>query len=110
MKEELNPKKILVFKIGAIGDILMTTPLVRQIRKSFPKADIVYYVGKYAADIFQGNKYLNRVESFDQNIFYKKNILRAISYTTREKRPREIKKEWLLLEALDLEKQVLLNG
>ncbi|MBS3115383.1 glycosyltransferase family 9 protein [Candidatus Woesearchaeota archaeon] len=86
MKEELNPKKILVFKIGAIGDILMTTPLVRQIRKSFPKADIVYYVGKYAADIFQGNKYLNRVESFDQNIFYKKNILRAISLRNKIKK------------------------
>ena len=31
-----NPKKILLVKTGAIGDILMTTPLVREVRKLFP--------------------------------------------------------------------------
>ncbi|MEK6887003.1 MAG: glycosyltransferase family 9 protein [Nanoarchaeota archaeon] len=78
--------KILLFKVGALGDVLMTTPLVRQLRKAFPKSEIVYYVGKYAADVINGNKNLDRIEVFDQNIFYKKNPLKALSLRNKIKR------------------------
>ena len=42
-----SPKKILVFKIGALGDVLMTTPVLRNLRKTFPKAEITYLVGSF---------------------------------------------------------------
>lgn len=84
----MNPKKIMLFKIGALGDVLMTTPFVRQLRKAFPRAEIVYYVGKYAADVLQGNKNIDRVEIFDQNIFYKKNAIRALSLRNKIRKER----------------------
>ena len=58
-------KKILLFKIGAIGDVVMTTPLVRQLRKSFPDAQIDYAVGKPANKVLENNKYINEVISFE---------------------------------------------
>ena len=78
MKDNLNPKKILLFKIGSIGDVLMTTPLVRQLRKEFPKSEIVYYVGKYSAPVLVGNKNVSRLVPFDQSIFIKKNLFKAV--------------------------------
>lgn len=64
--------KILIFKPGAIGDIIMSTPLVRQLRKNFPKSTIDYLVGKKAKPILENNKNINQLISFDENIFYRK--------------------------------------
>ncbi|HME87543.1 MAG TPA: glycosyltransferase family 9 protein [Candidatus Nanoarchaeia archaeon] len=83
METSKQPKKILVFKIGALGDVLMSTPLVRQLRENFPKAEIVYYVGKYAEPILRGNKNITRIETFDQNLFFRKNIFKAASLRNR---------------------------
>jgi len=72
-------KKILIFKIGAIGDVLMTTPFVRQARKNFPRAKIDYLVGKTAFQVLDGNRNLDEVVSFDEKIFFKKNIPAMLS-------------------------------
>ena len=66
--------KILLFKLGAIGDTLMTTPLVRQLRKNFPNAVIDYYIGRSSYGVLEGNQYLNNVIKFDENVFIRKQI------------------------------------
>lgn len=76
--DRMNVKKILIFKIGAIGDVLMSTPLVREIRKAFPKAKITYAVGNYSASVLEGNKNIDHLLKFDQNMFFKKNIISAL--------------------------------
>lgn len=68
--------KILIFKTGALGDVLMTTPFVRQLREIFPDAEIIYYVGKYAYPVIKNNPYITRIETFDQNLFFKYNIFK----------------------------------
>lgn len=68
-------QKILIFKIGAIGDVLMTTPMVRQLRKNFPNAKIDYLVGKQASKVLEGNKYLDEIMVFDEKIFFKKQLM-----------------------------------
>ena len=35
-------KKILIIKLGAIGDVIRTTPLIRKIRKEFPNSKITW--------------------------------------------------------------------
>ncbi len=67
--------KILLFKPGAIGDVIMTTPLVRQLRRAFPKAEIDYLVGHVAAPVLKHNKYLSKVIPFNEAIFYQKKYL-----------------------------------
>ncbi|TFZ06838.1 glycosyltransferase family 9 protein [Ramlibacter henchirensis] len=62
--------KILLWKIGALGDILMTTPLVRQLRRALPGASIDYLTGHRCKAILAGNPHIDRVIGFDESILY----------------------------------------
>lgn len=61
---------ILLWKIGALGDILMTTPLVRQLRRSLPGASIHYLTGHRCTAILAGNPHIDHVRGFDETILY----------------------------------------
>lgn len=65
-------QSILFFKIGAIGDVLMTTPLVRQTKEA--KAKVGYLVGKRSAVVLQGNKTIDELATFNEEIFEKKSV------------------------------------
>jgi lipopolysaccharide heptosyltransferase II len=71
---EKKQLKILLFKTGAIGDTLMTTPLVRQLRENYPHAKIDYLIGKVASQTLEGNKNIDEIIRFDPDIFFKKRI------------------------------------
>lgn len=61
--------KILVISLAGIGDTLLATPLIRELRASFPDAVIdalVLWAG--SKDLIENNPHLNRV--------YQKNLLR----------------------------------
>ena len=62
--------KILLWKIGALGDILMTTPLVRQLRRTLPGASIDYLTGNRCTAILAGNPHIDQVRGFDEAILY----------------------------------------
>jgi heptosyltransferase-2 len=53
-------KKILILKIGAIGDVVMALPLITEIRKTEPEAEIIWLCGKQVLPL------LSRVEGIDQ--------------------------------------------
>jgi len=72
-------KKILLFKIGAIGDTLMTTPFVRQLRRNFPMDKIDYLVGKVSSQVLEGNRNVNEVIPFDEAIFFKKRVIKLLA-------------------------------
>jgi ADP-heptose:LPS heptosyltransferase len=63
--------KILLWKIGALGDVLMTTPLVRQLRKALPEARIDYLTGNSCVAVIEGNANLDRVIGFDESILFR---------------------------------------
>jgi lipopolysaccharide heptosyltransferase II len=65
-------KRICIFKIGAIGDVLMSTPMVHALRQRFPKARIDYWTGQWSAPVLAGNHDLDKVIAFDDAAFYKK--------------------------------------
>jgi ADP-heptose:LPS heptosyltransferase len=69
--------KILLWKIGALGDILMTTPLVRQLRRALPDASIDYLTGHRCTAILSGNPHLSSVRGFDESILYAGRIARV---------------------------------
>lgn len=51
-------KKVLIIKLGAIGDVIRTTPLLRKIREEFPNAQITWLT--YYSDILS-KKWINRI-------------------------------------------------
>ena len=62
--------KVLLWKIGALGDVVMTTPLVRQLRRNLPEARIDYLVGRSFRAVLDGNPHLDRVLDFDDSILF----------------------------------------
>ena len=83
-----NVKKICLFKPGAIGDVLMTTPLIRALRRRFPKAKIDYWVEQWSAPVLKHNPHLNRVISFDERHALQKNPFPMLALAERVKRER----------------------
>jgi ADP-heptose:LPS heptosyltransferase len=61
---------VLLWKVGALGDVVMTTPLVRQLRARLPEAQIDYLVGRSSRVILDGNPHLDHVLEFDERILF----------------------------------------
>ena len=55
------PRRVLVVCLRRLGDVLLTTPLIRSLRRAWPKACIEVLVYESAAAILQGNPDIDRV-------------------------------------------------
>ncbi len=71
-----TPNKILVIKSGAIGDVLMTTPFLRALRKRFPTAEIDYLTSKESAEVLEGNKNISQVIAAESSDFHSLNLFK----------------------------------
>lgn len=67
MQIQLNTPihKILIIRMSSIGDILLTTPLLRQLRALYPAAEIDFLVRKEYAQLLQANPHLSRLLTLD---------------------------------------------
>src|SRR5689334_20844367 len=61
----LNLMKILVVKLGAIGDIVHTLPTLAAIRRELPQAEISWAVEKRSAEILRGNELIDNLIEVD---------------------------------------------
>jgi heptosyltransferase-2 len=60
-------KNILIFKPGAIGDLLHLTPVIRELNSKFPDARISIMVGStISVDIFRNNPLVHQVIIFNK--------------------------------------------
>lgn len=55
-----EPRKILILRFSSLGDVVMATPLVRVVRKTFPFAQIDMIVRQDFIDLIQHNPHLDR--------------------------------------------------
>jgi heptosyltransferase-2 len=54
------PKRILIIRLTALGDVLLATPLLRALRKAFPEAEIDWLVEGYLRPLLIANPHLSR--------------------------------------------------
>ncbi|MBI5206738.1 MAG: glycosyltransferase family 9 protein [Candidatus Firestonebacteria bacterium] len=59
--QALNPKRILVIQIRRIGDVLVTTPVVRALRLAFPEAKLDFLSNDISADVLYGNSNIDEI-------------------------------------------------
>ena len=53
--------RILLVRLRLIGDVVLTTPLVRALRRKYPDAHLTYVVEPMAAPVVRGNPHLDAV-------------------------------------------------
>jgi ADP-heptose:LPS heptosyltransferase len=58
---ELLKMRILIVKIGAIGDVVMSLPLLSSLRKQYPNATITWVCGKRVAPLLEATKKVDRI-------------------------------------------------
>jgi len=60
-----HPRRILVVRTDRIGDVVLATPLVRALRRTFPDAYLAALVRPYARDVLLHNPHLDVVLTDD---------------------------------------------
>lgn len=73
-------KKILIVRFSSIGDIVLTTPVIRCLRNQFPDAEIHYLTKPSYKSILENNPYINYLHVLDKPIFQKALELRAMGF------------------------------
>jgi lipopolysaccharide heptosyltransferase II len=56
-----EPRRILIVRLRLLGDVVLTTPVIRALRRKFPDAHLSYLVEPAAAAAVSGNPHLNEV-------------------------------------------------
>src|SRR5437870_5177585 len=59
------PMRILIVKLGSIGDIVHTLPALAAVRKAMPRAEISWVVERRSAEILRDNPLLDRLIEVD---------------------------------------------
>jgi heptosyltransferase-2 len=57
-----HPLKILIIRLSSIGDIILSSPFVRQIKTHFPDAQIDYLIKEQYSELMRFNPYLHGMQ------------------------------------------------
>ena len=60
-------RKILVIRMSSIGDIILCSPVVRQLRQRYPDAQIDFLIRKEFAEIMRHNPNISNLIEFDKD-------------------------------------------
>jgi len=57
--------KVLIARIDRLGDVVLSTPIPREIKKAFPDSFVSVLVRKYTKDIYLNNPHVDEIILFD---------------------------------------------
>lgn len=60
--------KFLVIRFSSIGDIVLTTPVVRLLKQKYPDSEIHYLTKKQFSFLLENNPYVDKTIGLDQNL------------------------------------------
>ena len=80
-------KRILIARTDRMGDMILSTPVLKAVRQAYPHAYIAVMVRPYTRAVVQGNPYIDKVIVFDKKEFGA-NIFRYFSFIASLKRKR----------------------
>lgn len=61
-------KKILVIQLRQLGDVIMTTPVVRGLKKLYPQADIDFLTEKLGGNVYKYNRHVSHLKVIPRKI------------------------------------------
>ena len=62
-------KKILIFRYDRIGDMVVTTPLISGLKKTFPNSKIIILASDANAEVLTMNRHVDEIKKYSKNIF-----------------------------------------
>lgn len=64
--DNFSPKKILIIQLRQLGDVLLTTPVIKPLKERFPDASLSFLTERNAYDILSGNPFLDEIITIDR--------------------------------------------
>ncbi len=82
-KAPFPPERVYLLRTHAIGDVLLTTPTIRAIRKAWPDTHITMLIGQKSRPALEGNPYIDSLESFPEEWWFERKIGKILKLTWR---------------------------
>ena len=112
--------KILVIRFSSIGDIVLTSPIVRCLKKKYPESELHFLTKDKFSELVQNNIYIDEVKSISSD--NEKEIFESLAsedYTlvvdlhknlrTRKLRKKLSQAKWYSYDKLNIKKWLLVN-
>ncbi|MCQ2285593.1 MAG: glycosyltransferase family 9 protein [Bacteroidales bacterium] len=61
-------KKILIIRLSSMGDVVLTTPVIRALKQQLQEAEIHFLIKKEFAPVLETNPYITKIHHFTGNI------------------------------------------
>lgn len=90
-------KKILIIRFSSIGDIVLTTPVIRCLKQTYPDAEIHFLVKKQFAPVVEANPNLSKIHIFNYNLPKTLKKLKSENFDYIIDLQRSIRTKWILL-------------
>jgi len=71
VKHPENFKRILIVRTDRIGDVILSTPVIKELRENYPDAYIAMMVSPYTKDIVEANPGLDEAIIYDKEVLHK---------------------------------------
>lgn len=78
-KKFKKPKKILLIRTDRLGDVILSTPAIKNLRNFYPDAHIAFATRPYTKEILEGNPYLDEIILYDKDKKHK-SIISSIKF------------------------------
>lgn len=63
-----KPVKFLIIRFSSIGDIVLTTPVIRCLKEQYPNAEVHFVVKKKFRQVVEHNPYIDQLHLLDNNL------------------------------------------
>ena len=80
-KQTSEPKNILLIKLDEIGDSIMASSSIRNVRKTYPNAEITILCQPLTKQLYTKCPYINRIICYNKKAFIGKSIKEACDIT-----------------------------
>lgn len=62
----MNPDKILIIQTAFLGDVVLSTPLIKAVKKNYPNSKIFFLLIPQTKELLQNNPHLNGIIVYDK--------------------------------------------
>ena len=83
----MAPKRVLIFNVNWVGDVLFSTATIRNIRRNYPDSFIACVIPSRCYPVLKGNPHLDEVIIFDEDDRHKATLekLKFVKYLKDKK-------------------------